>query len=53
MDGKSAARVLRDAGLLGADKNRGSRLTRRGPRVIGRVQCYFVKQAILATEQGT
>ena len=53
VDGKSAARVLRDAGLLGTDKNRGSRLTRRGPRAIDRVQCYFVKRAILATEQGT
>ena len=53
VDGKSAARVLRDAGLLLTDKNRGSRLTRRGPRVIDRIQCYFVKRAILATEQGT
>jgi uncharacterized protein (DUF927 family) len=53
VDGKSAARVLRDAGLLVTDKNRGSRLTRRAPRVIDRIQCYFVKRAILATEQGT
>lgn len=52
VDGKSAARVLRDAGLLVADKNRGSRLTRRAPRVIDRIQCYFVKKAVLATEQG-
>jgi putative DNA primase/helicase len=53
VDGKSAARVLRDAGLLVTDKNRGSRLTRRGPRAIDRVQCYFVERAILATDQGT
>ena len=53
VDGKSAARVLRGAGLLVPDKNRGSRLTRRGPRVIDRIQCYFVKRAILATDQGT
>ena len=53
VDGKSAARVLRDAGLLVTDRNRGSRLTRRGPRVIDRIQCYFVKRAILATDQGT
>ena len=51
-DGKSAARVLRDAELLVPDKNRGSRLTRRGPRAIDRVQCYYVKKAVLATEQG-
>ncbi len=52
VDGKSAARVLRDAGLLVSDKNRGSRLTRRGPRVIDRIQCYYVKKRVLATEQG-
>ena len=51
-DGKSAARVLRDVDLLVEDKNRGARLTRRGPRAIDRVQCYYVKKAVLATEQG-
>ena len=52
VDGKSAARVLRDAGLLVPDSNRGARLTRRGPRTINRVQCYYVKKRVLATEQG-
>jgi putative DNA primase/helicase len=52
VDGRSAARVLRDAGLLVTDRNRGSRLTRRGPRAIDRIQCYFIKRAVLATEQG-
>ena len=51
-DGKSTAKVLRDAGLLIADKNRGLRLTRRGPRVIDRVQCYYVKNEALGTDEG-
>jgi putative DNA primase/helicase len=51
-DGKSAARVLRDAGLLTPDSNQGARLTRRGPRAIDRVRCYYVKKKVLATEQG-
>ena len=51
-DGKSAARVLRDAGLLIADKNRGQRLTRRGPNVIDRVQCYYVRNEALGTDEG-
>ena len=53
VDGKAAARVLRDAKLLVSDaQNEGSRLTRKGPRSIGRVRCYYVKKAVVGTEQG-
>jgi hypothetical protein len=53
VDGKAAARVLRDAKLLVFDaQNEGSRLTRKGPRSIGRVRCYYVRKAVVGTEQG-
>ena len=51
VDGQSAARALHKVELLIIDKNRGSRLTRRGPRSIERVQCYYVRKEVLATEQ--
>ena len=53
VDGRAAARVLRDAKLLVSDaQNEGSRLTRRGPRSIDRPRCYYVKKAVVGTEQG-
>jgi putative DNA primase/helicase len=53
VDGRAAARVLRDAKLLVSDaQNEGSRLTRRGPRSIDRPRCYYVKKAVIGTEQG-